>query len=82
MELEDIVNMMFSNDYKERFKAEYFYIKIRIEKLDARLNKYKNGELDFDPYCPINLLEQQKSAMIKYMHKLEARARIENVEIG
>ena len=33
MELKDTIEMMTSNDYKERFKAEYHQTKIRYEKL-------------------------------------------------
>ena len=33
MELKDTIEMMTSNDYKERFKAEYYQAKIRYEKL-------------------------------------------------
>ena len=33
MELTDTVKMMNSSDYKERYKAEYFQLKIRYEKL-------------------------------------------------
>lgn len=34
MELKDTVNMMLSDDYKERFKAEYIQEKIRAVKLE------------------------------------------------
>ena len=43
MELKDTIEMMNSSDYKERFKAEYYQVKIRAEKLDDMLNKYKLG---------------------------------------
>lgn len=33
MELKDTIEMMTSEDYKERFKAEYYQTKIRYEKL-------------------------------------------------
>lgn len=35
MKLIETVEMMNSTDYKERFRAEYFQLKIRIESLDA-----------------------------------------------
>ena len=39
MELKDTVELMNSNDYIERFKAEYLQIKIRCDKLEK--NAYK-----------------------------------------
>lgn len=33
MELKDTVEMMTSSDYKERFKAEYYQLKLRYNKL-------------------------------------------------
>ena len=35
MDLKDTVNLMMSDDYKERFKAEYHQLKCRLEKLNA-----------------------------------------------
>ena len=35
MELNETIEMMTSNDYKERFKAEFYQLKIRICKLDS-----------------------------------------------
>ena len=39
MELKDTVEMMGSEDYKERFKAEYCQVKIRYEKLMYMLER-------------------------------------------
>lgn len=33
MELKDTIELMQSEDYKERFKAEYYQVKIHLEKL-------------------------------------------------
>ena len=35
MEFKDTVDMMLSDDYKERFKAEYYQTKERYERLKA-----------------------------------------------
>ena len=56
MELKDTVQMMQSEDYKERFKAEYLQNVIRYQKLKGMLQKWDNGELNLnDPsrmvYC-------------------------------
>lgn len=37
MELKDTVTTMNNLDYKERFKAEYYQLKIRLEKLTVML---------------------------------------------
>ena len=39
MELKDTARMMNSEDYKERFKAEYYQNVIRYQKLAAMLEK-------------------------------------------
>ena len=49
MELKDTVALMASADYKERFKAEYYQLVIRFKKLQAMLEKWDKGELDFTP---------------------------------
>ena len=59
MELKDTIEMMTSQYYKDRFKAEYYQTKIRAEKLDDILNKYKLGYLDFTLSCPVEVLEKQ-----------------------
>lgn len=81
MNLNDTINMMNSNDYKERFKAEYHQLKIRIDKLTNMLVKYDAGTLDFVPSCPIGVLKDQLSAMYDYMYALQVRAEIENIEL-
>ena len=48
--LEDTEDLMYSSDFKDRFKAEYYQTKIRYEKLHKMLNKYKAGTLDFKPF--------------------------------
>lgn len=54
MTLKDTVEMMNSDDYKERFKAEYYQLEIRVNGLKKMLYKWDNGELDFTPTCPRN----------------------------
>lgn len=81
MKLIDTVEMMNSPDYKERFKAEYLQLKIRMNGLSAMLDKYKAGTLDFKPSCSYELLEGQHRAMKWYADYLEARAYIEKIDI-
>lgn len=79
MMLNDTITMMLSDDYKERFKAEYYQAKIRFNKLAIMLNKYEDGQLEFIPACPISLLYGQLSDMRHYITTLESRAIIEDI---
>ena len=81
MKLQDTIELMNSEDFKDRFKAEYYQLKIRICKLDNMLLKYELGELDFEPNCSYDLLNGQLKAMRLYQSYLLERAEIENIEI-
>ena len=81
MELKETAKMMDNADYSERFKAEYFQLKIRMEKLSNMLKKYKAGALNFTPNCSYDLLNGQFKAMDMYASYLEERAVIENVKL-
>lgn len=78
-ELTDTIEMMNSADYKERFKAEYAQVVIRYQKLKAMLQKWDNGELNFNPTCPRSTYNMQIKAMTDYIAVLEARAVMEGV---
>lgn len=79
MELRDTIKMMESADFKDRFRAEYFQLKIRAEKLAAMLDKYKAGVLPFRPNCSYELLFEQLVYMKQYLRILEERAKVENI---
>ena len=79
--LADTYRLMQSDDYKERFLAEYYQTKIRYNKLHKMIIKYEADTLDFEPNCSIELLIKQASAMGEYLHILEIRAEIENIEL-
>lgn len=81
MELKETIEMMVSVDYKERFKAEYLQLKIRINGLRNMLKKYKVGALTFKPSCSYDLLNGQLKSMEMYAQYLEERAEIENIEL-
>lgn len=81
MELLDTVKLMESDDYKERFKAEYLQTKIRYDKLLKMIVKYESNTLDFEPSCSIELLKKQASTMGQYLYCLEMRAKIEGIEL-
>ena len=80
MELKDTVELMISSDYNDRFRAEYYQLEVRIDKLQTMLNKYKNNQLDFVPKCSYELLSKQLEAMIQYRDCLLERSIIEDID--
>ena len=81
MELKDTVELMTSDDYKERFIAEYCQVKIRYGKLKYMLERWDDGILNFTPTCPRSTYDLQISAMKDYIAILEARAVMEGVTL-
>ena len=81
MKLSETTELMKSNDYKERFKAEYLQLKIRTTGLKNMLEKWDNGSLEFNPTCPREIYDIQIKAMTDYLKVLEERAVIENVDL-
>ncbi len=81
MELSETIELMQSEDYKERFKAEYWQTKIRYDKLHKMIVKYEAGTLEFEPSSSLELLKKQSSAMCSYLYSLEVRAEIEGVAL-
>ena len=79
MDLKDTIALMTSDDYKDRFKAEYYQLQIRHEKLLNMLARHDTGTLGFDPTCSIGLLAEQCGAMGRYLRILEARAKAEGI---
>ena len=81
MELERLIELMKSEDYKDRFRAEYYQLEDRIDKLENMLEKYKAGTLNFTPSCSYDLLNGQLKAMNLYLQYLIERAEIEGIEV-
>lgn len=81
MTLKDTIEMMLSDDYKDRFKAEYLQTKIRYDKLWSTIEKAQAGTLDFKLNCPINMLREQANQMGLYLIYLENRAEIEGIDL-
>jgi hypothetical protein len=81
MELKDTIEMMNSADYKERFKAEYYQLKIRYDKLNDMVEKWDKGELNFQPTCPRSVYSIQLINMYNYLNVLRERAQLEGVEL-
>ena len=81
MKFEETATKMLDEDYKERFKAEYFQVSIRLTKLKKVLNDFKMGKLDFNPTCPFVVLDKQAMHMQQYLDDLTERAAIEGIKL-
>lgn len=86
MELKDFEYYVNSENYRNRFFGEYWQTKIRYEKLKNFNNKIEAAILaeTEEPKhdCPLALLKKQQSAMGEYLHILELRAEIENIDLN
>lgn len=81
LELSDTIDLMLSEDYKERFQAEYWQAKIRYEKLCDILIKHEAKTLGFELSCPVEILEDQKYNLEQYIHGMRVRAEIEKITL-
>ena len=81
MELKDTVEGMLSDDYRERFKAEYRQAVIRRDKLAKMLDDYIHGRLNFKPKSRISLLTCQLDVLREYVGLLKLRAIQEGINI-
>lgn len=79
--LKDTVEPMCSEDYKERFIAEYAQVEIRHRGLKKMLKKWDDGELEFTPTCDREIYNEQLMAMEDYMSALCKRADIEGIDV-
>ena len=84
--LSDTVPLMNSEDKKERFIGEYYQTKIRYERLKAFNTKIAAAETCLtvpEPThdCPSHILRRQQKIMGEYLHILELRAVMENINL-
>lgn len=77
----DTALLMKSDDYKERFIAEYKQLSIRYNGLTAMIEKWDKNELAFKPTCPRSTYGMQVKAMEEYLAILEARAVMEGINL-
>lgn len=81
MTLDKTVDLMLSDDYKDRFEAEYRQTVNRANKLRKMVRQYEKGELSFKPDSPIELLEWQLKTMDEYIYVLKRRAKYEGITL-
>lgn len=79
--LNETIPAMNSDDFKERFKAEYWQLKIRVGNLEKMLDRYKDNTLNFTPKCSYDILHEQAIFMREYQRVLGLRALIEGIEL-
>ena len=79
--LRETVGLMNSEDYRDRFVAEYLQTRIRYMSLHKMCIRYEAETLPFTPKCSLELLKEQKSYMGNYLRCLEVRAEIEGITL-
>lgn len=87
MELKDTIGYMCSEDYQDRFIAEYWQLKIRHDKLKIFIQKIEIAEEYYDGNnmpvhdCPLQLLKDQLYYMDALLDILDKRRIIEDITI-
>lgn len=79
--LAQTVTKMLSDDYKDRFVAEYYQTKIRYDKLRHLITQVAAGTAKITPKCSLQILETQLGDMDQYLADLEVRAQIEDIDL-
>ena len=79
--LSETIELMTSENYDDRLKAEYYQLKLRMNGLSKMLVDYSLGELKFTPKCSYDLLYGQFKVMDLYASYLEDRAEIEGIDL-
>ena len=77
--LNETMEFMLSSDYKDTFKAEYYQLAYRIEKLTNMVNNWDN--LSFTPTCDKSWYVRQLYAMNEYLDVLNLRAEKEKIDL-
>lgn len=81
MELKDTIEGMLSDDYKERFKAEYKQLIIRLDRLNKIINEMEEDKLAARSICSFAALKAQSKYMKDYANVLRYRARDEGINL-
>jgi hypothetical protein len=78
-ELKDTIDGMLSDDWKERFAAEYEQLSIRLEKLDSLIESSDENSLWCDR---LPILAKQRLLMQSLKRLLDQRAVLEGIDLG
>ena len=79
--LSETIELMTSENYDDRLKAEYEQLEIRIQGLAKMLVGYRDGTLSFTPKCSYDMLKGQLRAMQMYSEYLQDRAETEGINL-
>ena len=77
VELKDTVDLMLSDDYRTRFLAEYWQLKIRSKKLSKFIEKVKTENIAIEG--SLSLREIQLKLMEALLLVLKERAEVEHL---
>ena len=75
------IQLMNSDDYKERFKAEYYQLVTIYKALKSMLTKWDEGILNFKPTCPRSTYNMQINTIANYIAVLEIRVVMKGVNL-
>lgn len=78
MFLKETAKLMASKDWKDRMRAEYYQLVIRLNKLQVMIEEPSSLE-GYNEM--LELLKKQYSVMLEYKRILEKRARISNFNL-
>lgn len=93
LSLNNTIELMNSDDYRDRFKAEYLQAKIRYNRLKKFNTKIEAAfrtecvrpdekKVEIPKHdCPADLLREQQRVIGEYLHILEVRAVIEGIDL-
>ena len=73
MELKDTIDLMLSDDFRDRLKAEYEQLNIRIQKLEAAIEHWTKDKNKLSRPVYLPLLRQQIRHMKAYRKVLSER---------
>ena len=82
MELKDTIELMTSDDWKDRFVAEYLQTKIRYEKLHRLIVRREVGKCDFLTPISLDSWMYQAHHMGEYLHELEKQAVLHDIDLS
>ncbi|MBQ8603883.1 MAG: hypothetical protein IJ410_03445 [Oscillospiraceae bacterium] len=80
MELKDTVNLMLSDDWRDRLKAEWLQVKIRHERLIGFIEAADQGKTNYRSEEGRAVLKSQRDMMANYMTVLEWRMKDAGIE--
>lgn len=81
MTLADTVELMESDDYEDRFKAEFYQTRIRMFKLIDMLDRWDAGTLGFAPASARYLYLMQVKGMGLQLRAMRRRAKAEGIKL-